>query len=168
MCLSASCSNVCTIDSITVRKLERSVYFERKNIKNFLLMKIWVHLLEREINLIGRPRTGAKDHAGNFSDRKQTNMFLHWKSRNDRRSERNLCNCVKTPEKNSGLPDGVWTRDLAIPVRCSANWAMKPLTLGAGHIVHKKFNSCLYVNYGFNWPRVICDYVRHVPWQNKG
>lgn len=35
-------------------------------------MKIWVHLLEREINLLGRPRTGAKDHAGNFSERKQT------------------------------------------------------------------------------------------------
>ena len=48
-----------------------------KNIKNFLLIKIWVHLLEREINLMGRPRTGAKDHAGNFSDRKQTNMFSH-------------------------------------------------------------------------------------------
>ena len=46
-----------------------------------------------------------------------------------------------------------------LPVRCSTNWAMKPLTLGAGHIVHKKFNSCLYVNYRFNWPRVICDYV---------
>ena len=28
--------------------------------------------------------------------------------------------------------NGVWTRDLAIPVRCSINWAMKPLTLGAG------------------------------------
>ena len=28
--------------------------------------------------------------------------------------------------------NGVWTRDLAIPVRCSTNWAMKPLTLGAG------------------------------------
>ena len=75
MCLSASFLNVCTVDSITVRKLERSVYFERKNIKNFLLMKIWLHLLEREINLMGRPRTCAKDHAGNFSDRKQTNMF---------------------------------------------------------------------------------------------
>ena len=36
---------------------------------------------------------------------------------------------------------------------------MKSLTLGAGHIVHKKFNSCLYVNYRFNRPRVICDYV---------
>ena len=30
--------------------------------------------------------------------------------------------------------NGVWTRDLAIPVRCSTNWAMKPLTLGAGQL----------------------------------
>ena len=30
--------------------------------------------------------------------------------------------------------NGVWTRDLAIPVRCSTNWAMKPLTLGVGKL----------------------------------
>ena len=29
-----------------------------------------------------------------------------WKWRNDRRSEPNLCNCVKKPEKNSGLQRG--------------------------------------------------------------
>ena len=58
---------------------------------------------------------------------------MNWKWRNDRRSERNLCNCVKKPEKQK-IQDfnGVWTRNLAIPVRCSTNWAMKPLTLGAG------------------------------------
>ena len=122
------------------------------------------------------------------------NEVLYWKWRNDRRSEHNLCNCVKKPEKNSGLQrglnpwprdtgamlkqlsyeatdvgsvndiwnksymncgnemkmkkwswqwtqfmqlrkeawkknqdfNGVWTRDLAVPVRCSTNWAMKP------------------------------------------
>ena len=27
--------------------------------------------------------------------------------------------------------NGVWTHELAIPVQCSTNWAMKPLTLGA-------------------------------------
>ena len=31
-----------------------------------------------------------------------------WKWRNDRRSERNLCNCVKKPEKNSGLHWPFW------------------------------------------------------------
>ena len=33
--------------------------------------------------------------------------------RNDRRSERNLCNCIKKPEKNSGLQRGLnpWLRD---------------------------------------------------------
>ena len=52
---------------------------------------------------------------------------MKWKWRNDRSSERNLCNCVKKPEKkNSGIQRGLnpWPRDL--PVRYSANWAMKP------------------------------------------
>ena len=46
-----------------------------------------------------------------------------------------LCNCVKKPEKKIQDINGVWTRDPAISVRCSTNWAMKPLTLGAGFIV---------------------------------
>ena len=43
---------------------------------------------------------------------------MKWKWRNDRRSERNLCNCVKKPEKNSGLQRGLnpWPRDS----RCDA------------------------------------------------
>ena len=41
---------------------------------------------------------------------------MKWKWRNDRRSERNLCNCVKKPEKIQDF-NGVWTRDLAI-YRC--------------------------------------------------
>ena len=55
------------------------------------------------------------------------------KWRNDRRSERNLCNCVKSKEAWKKLQDfnGIWTRDLAIT---SANWAMKPLTLRAGKL----------------------------------
>ena len=43
------------------------------------------------------------------------NRVILWKWRNDRRSERNLCNCVKKPEKkkNSGLQRGLnpWPRD---------------------------------------------------------
>ena len=57
-----------------------------------------------------------------------------------RRYERNLSNCAWKSQDFTG----VWTRDLAIPVRRSnqlsyelsyeaMNWAMKPLTLGAGH-----------------------------------
>ena len=53
--------------------------------------------------------------------------------KNDPRSyDRNFCNCVKKPEKKIQDFNGAWTRDLAIPVRRSTNWAMKPLTLGAG------------------------------------
>ena len=39
---------------------------------------------------------------------------MKWKWRNDRRSERNLCNCVKKPEKNLGLQRGLnlWPRDV--------------------------------------------------------
>ena len=43
-----------------------------------------------------------------------------------------LCNCLKRPEKkNSGLQWGLnpWPRDYRW---CSTNWAMRPLTLGAG------------------------------------
>ena len=39
-------------------------------------------------------------------------MKLKW--RNDRRSERNLCSCVKKPEKKFQDFNGVWIRDLAI------------------------------------------------------
>ena len=42
--------------------------------------------------------------------------------------ERNLCNCVKKPEKKIQDYNEVSTHDLAIPV------AMKPLTLGAGQL----------------------------------
>ena len=38
---------------------------------------------------------------------------MKWKWRNDRRSERNLCNCVKKPEKIQDF-NGVSTRDPAI------------------------------------------------------
>ena len=41
--------------------------------------------------------------------------MTYWKWRNDRRSERNLCNCVKKPEEKKMQDfNGVWTRDLAI------------------------------------------------------
>ena len=58
-------------------------------------------------------------------------LKILWKWRNDRHSERNLCNFAKKPDKIQDF-NGVWTRDLAIPLRCSTNWAMKPLTLVAG------------------------------------
>ena len=44
---------------------------------------------------------------------------MKWKGKNDRRSERNLCNCVKKPEKkkeNSGLQQGLnsWPCDTGV------------------------------------------------------
>ena len=66
----------------------------------------------------------------------------------------------KEPWKKIQDLKGVWTRDLAIPVQCSNNWAMKPLTLGAGQLwVHmfpwKKWVLMIYeINHIFNsnWP----------------
>ena len=41
---------------------------------------------------------------------------MKWKWRNDRRSERKLCNCVKKPEKNSRLQRSLssWPRDTGV------------------------------------------------------
>ena len=52
---------------------------------------------------------------------------MKWKWRNDRRSERNLCNCVKKPEKNSGLQRGLnpWPRDYrcdTLPTELWSHW----------------------------------------------
>ena len=66
----------------------------------------------------------------------------------------------KEPWKKIHDLKGAWTRDLAIPVQCSNNWAMKPLTLGAGQLwVHmfpwKKWVLMIYeINHIFisNWP----------------
>ena len=41
---------------------------------------------------------------------------MKWEWRNDRRSERNLCNCVKKPEKKNQDFNGVLTRDLAMGI----------------------------------------------------
>ena len=43
------------------------------------------------------------------------------KWRNDRHSERNLCNCVKKPEKKFRTSTGFEPVILRLPVRCSTN-----------------------------------------------
>ena len=50
-----------------------------------------------------------------------------WKWRNDRRSECNVCNCLKKPEKNSGLQWGLnpWPHDYqcdALPTELWSHW----------------------------------------------
>ena len=66
---------------------------------------------------------------------------------------------LQKPEKNSGLQRGLnpWPRDL--PVRCPTNWAMKPLTLGAGQLwVHM-----------FPWKKwvLIIYEINHEKWKWK-
>ena len=60
---------------------------------------------------------------------------IKWKWRNDRRSERNLCNCVKKPEKNSGLQRGLnpWPRDYrcdALPTELWSQWRWEQVNCG--------------------------------------
>ena len=85
---------------------------------------------------------------------------MKWKWRNDRRSEHNLCNCVKKPEKKIQDFNRVWTRKLAIPVRCSTNWPMKPPTLGAGQLV-SQFH--MWIEISFNPWVILCQTsdIRH-------
>ena len=58
---------------------------------------------------------------------KDHNCGNEMKWRNDRRSERNLCHCLKRPEKNSGLQRGLnpWPRDCrcdALPTELWSHW----------------------------------------------
>ena len=74
-------------------------------------------------NVGGRPIVGSyvpvKEKSVNDTWNKSyitcENAEMKWKWRNDRRSECNLCNCVKKPKKkkNSGLQRGLspWPRD---------------------------------------------------------
>ena len=47
---------------------------------------------------------------------------MKWKWRNDRRGERNLCNCVKKPKKKIRTSTGFEPLTSRLPVRCSTNW----------------------------------------------
>ena len=60
---------------------------------------------------------------------------MKWKWRKDRHSERNLCNCVKWPEKNSGLQWGLnqWPRDYwcdALPTELWSHWRWEQVNCG--------------------------------------
>ena len=55
--------------------------------------------------------------------------------------ERNICNCVKKPEK---FRTSTGFEPVTSRYRCDAltNWAMKPLTLGAGHLWFVEIYGC--------------------------
>ena len=72
---------------------------------------------------------------------------MKWKWRNDRRSECNLCNCVKKPEKNSGLPRGLnpWPHDYqgdALPTELWSHWRWEQVN--CGFICSRERNECCY------------------------
>ena len=72
---------------------------------------------------------------------------MKWKWRNDRRSERNLCNCVKKPEKNSGLQRGLNPWPTSRFYRCDAlatelwsHWRLEQVS--CGFICSRERNEC--------------------------
>ena len=71
--------------------------------------------------------------------------------------ERNFCNCVKTPEK---LRTSTGFEPMTLRYRCDAltNWAMKPLTLGAGHLcdemIYEMDHNYMNCGYEIKWS---CD-----------
>ena len=81
-----------------------------------------------------------------YENKSYMNCGNEMKWRNDHRScGRNLCNCVKKPEKKFRTSTGLEPVTSRLPVRCSTNWAMKPLTLGAGQlwvICSREKNEC--------------------------
>ena len=81
---------------------------------------LWTSLLFQGVNAIAKLQLNS--------------YMFKWRWRNDRRSERNLCNCLKKPEKKIRTSTGFEAVTSRLPVRCSTNWAMKQLTLGAGQL----------------------------------
>ena len=80
--------------------------------------------------------------------------------------ERNLCNCVKKPEKKFRTSTGF--EPVTSRYRCDAptNWAMKPLTLGAGQLLVHMFPWFeMNVNdvYEIKW-RLILAVMKNLKW----
>ena len=78
---------------------------------------------------------------------------MKWKWRNDRRIERNLCNCVKKPEKISGLQRGL------NPFPRDTGAMLYQLSYQASDFVHIRFISYIINTHLFhgniwtnNWP----------------
>ena len=89
-------------------------------------------------------------------------IFILWKWRNDRRSERNLCNCVGKPEKNSGLQRGLnpWPRDYrcdTLPTELWSHWRWEQVN--CGFICSRERNSTKnFYRIQLSW----CDEIIHV------
>ena len=84
------------------------------------------------------PVTNVGFLGGGCSESIRVRIKQRWKCRNfpnfQMKNDRRSCELRKEAWKIKKIQDfnGAWTHDLAIPVRCASNWAMKPLTLGAG------------------------------------
>ena len=77
---------------------------------------------------------------------------MKWKWRNDRPSERNLCNCVKKPDKNSGLQRGLnpWPRDYrrdALPTELWSHWRWDVATIISSFSFHFRSSCIWFISY---------------------
>ena len=77
---------------------------------------------------------------------------MKWRWRNDRRSERNLCNCVKKPEKKISTSTGFEPvtsryRSNALPIEVWSHWRWEQVNCGfiCSREPHEKIFECLYV-----------------------
>ena len=73
------------------------------------------------------------------------------KWRNDRGSERSLCNCIRKPEKNSGLQQGLnpWPRDYrcdALPTELWSHWHWEQVNYG---LINSYCINCVHCNNNF-------------------
>ena len=110
------------------------------------------------------PHSGFWQRTENLNDLEEClTELMQWKWRNDRRSERNLCNCVKKPEKNSGLQRGLnpWPRNYrcnALPTELWSHWRWEQINCGFicsnTHFVDGNI-------WTHNWPAVIVSCGNH-------
>ena len=105
----------------------------------------------------------------------------YWKWRNDRRSERNLCDCVKTPEINSGLQRGLnpWPRDYrcdSLPTELWSHWRWEQVNCGficcheRNDIWNKSYMNCgnemKMKKWSSQWTQFM--QLRKEAWKNSG
>ena len=63
------------------------------------------------------------------------------KMQNDRRSEHNLCNCVRSPQKIQDF-NGVWSLDFAITDVTLYQLSYEATDVGSGFICSRERNEC--------------------------
>ena len=95
----------------------------------------------------------SRNHYGgaHSADHRQSRQ---WRWRNDRRSERNLCNCVKKPEKKFRTSTGFepvtsWYQCDALPTELWSHWRWEQVS--CGFICSSERNECQWYEINHIW-----------------